>query len=665
MKKLCGFLTVLFVLAINVTWLYGQEDDKRVLLTITGDPVTVSDFMHVYKKNNLNNEQNNPNAMRDYLDLYINFRLKVKEAMDMGLDTVSSFKKELEGYRKQLAQPYFVDEEIVNKLLNEAYDRKKIDIRASHILVKVDKNALPADTLTAYQKALDIRQRIANGEDFGTVAADVSEDQSARDSQASQYRPARKGNLGDLGYFTVFDMVYPFENAAYNTPVNQVSTPVRTDFGYHIIKVTDRQEALGQVQVAHIYISLAPNSNHQDSLLKKSRIDEAYQQLMNGVSFAEVVKNYSEDKQSVSTGGKLPWFGANRMVPEFIIEVRNLKDTGDISKPFMTSFGWHIIKLLDRKKVGTFDEEKVALKSRLEKDARYKLSEESVLNRIKNEYGFKEYPKAKDAILPVLDSTLMKGEWDPAKAAGLDKPLFTLGDQKYTQQDLAKYIAEKQNKRITDINAFLQDTYSKFVFEKCYAYEDSRLEEKYPEFRMLMQEYHDGILLFDLTDKKVWSKAVKDTTGLRGFYNANPGKYMWEKRVNASILTVKNPKNVNMEQVSSLLEKNTPVDQILSQFNNDTTTNLTIETGKFPKGDNEYVDQVKWKTGLSTPVMAGDGQLVYVYIHDVLKPEPKTLDEARGLVTADYQTYLEQEWIKELKAKYPVTINQEVFATLK
>jgi peptidyl-prolyl cis-trans isomerase SurA len=664
MKKLSAFLTVLFVVAINVTWLFGQEDDKRVLLTIAGDQVTVSDFMHVYKKNNLNNDQNNPNAMRDYLDLYINFRLKVKEAMDMGLDTVSSFTKELDGYRKQLAQPYFVDEEIVNKLLNEAYERKKTDIRASHILIKIDKNALPADTMTAYKKALEIRQRIANGEDFGTVAADLSEDQSARDSQASQYRPARKGNLGDLGYFTVFDMVYPFENAAYNTPVGQVSMPVRTDFGYHIIKVTDRQEALGQAQVAHIYISLASNANHQDSLLKKSRIDEAYQQLLSGVSFADVVKSYSEDKQSVNTGGKLPWFGANRMVPEFIIAVRNLKDTGEISKPFMTSFGWHIIKLLDRKKVGTFDEEKVALKSRLDKDARIKLSEESVLNRIKNEYSFKEYPKAKDAVLQVLDSTLLKGEWDPSRAAGLDKTLFTLGDQKYTQQDLAKYIAEKQNKRITDINTFFQDTYSKFVFEKCYAYEDSRLEEKYPEFRMLMQEYHDGILLFDLTDKKVWSKAVKDTTGLREFYNAHPGKYMWEKRVNATILTVKNPKNVNMEEVKALLGKNTPIDQILAQYNNDTITNLAVESGKYPKGDNEYVDQVKWKTGLSTPIIVGEGQ-VYVYIHDIVKPEPKTLDEARGLVTADYQTYLEQEWIKELKAKYPVKINEEVFATLK
>ena len=642
----------------------AQNPDKRILLNIAGEDITVDEFMYVYNKNNFNKEQSDTQAVREYLELYINFRLKVKEAESLGMDTLQSFRKELEGYRKQLAQPYFNDDNVSEYLLQEAYQRKLTDVRASHILIRVDKNAFPEDTLKAYNKALEIRQRIINGENFGAVAAEVSEDPSARDTEATQYRPARKGNYGDLGYFTVFDMVYPFESGAYNTEKGQVSQPVRTDYGYHLIYVTDKQPALGQAQVAHIFVAMPPNATTADSTQKKMKIDAAYEKINSGVKFEDVVAEFSEDKSSSGNGGKLPWFGSNRMVPEFIVETRNLKDTGTVSQPFLTSFGWHIIKLVGKKPVGTFEEEEFNLKNRLEKDMRNSLSEEAVISKIKAEYGFKEYPKAREALYATLDSTILKGEWEVSKAAGLDKPLFSLGNKKFTQQDFAQHLAKVQSKKTQDIAAFFNESYKNYVKESCIAYEDSKLEEKYPDFRMLVQEYHDGILLFDLTDKNVWSKAVKDTTGLKAYYDANPGKYMWDKRFSASVVTILDPSQVDTEALQNMFISGKSTEEILAAFNNDTTMNIIIETGKFSEGDSPVVDKVKWKTGVSSMVDTPEGPS-FVYGYEILKPEPKTLDESRGLVTADYQSWLEEQWILELRAKYPVTIHEEVLGTLK
>jgi peptidyl-prolyl cis-trans isomerase SurA len=660
-----GFAVSLFAVIIFYTnSLSAQKTDDRVLLNIAGENVTAGDFMYVYNKNNINREEQGPDAIREYLDLYINFRLKVKEAEELGMDTLSTFRKELEGYRKQLAQPYFVDSEVSEHLLKEAYERKQWDIRASHILIRLEKDATPEDTLAAYKKAVATRERLMAGEDFGKVAAEISEDPSSRDTEASQYRPARKGNMGDLGFFTVFDMVYSFEAGAYNTEVGKISQPVRTEYGYHLIKVTDKQPALGQVQVEHIFVALPPNANAKDSLQKKMKIDGAYEKLMAGAKFEDVVAEYSEDKGSATNGGKLPWFGCNRMVPEFIIATRNLKDTGSVSPTFSTPYGYHIIKLIGRKPIGTFDEEEPALKSRLEKDLRNKLSQESVITRIKKDNGFKEYPKAKDALFATVDSSIMKGEWDVNKAQGLEKIVFSIGDLKYTQQDLAKYIAQKQSKKTTDIRTFLKDTYDAYVIEKCLAFEDSQLEKKYPEFRMLVQEYHDGILLFDLTDKNVWSKAVKDTTGLAEFFAANPGKYMWDKRFHASVVTILKPAQVNTEEVRNMFIAGKTPEEVLAKFNTDTTLNILVETANFSKGDSPVVDKVKWKDGISSMVDSPSGPS-FVFGYEVLPPQPKMLQEARGLVTADYQAYLEEQWIRELRAKYPVTIYQEVLATLK
>jgi peptidyl-prolyl cis-trans isomerase SurA len=657
--------TIIFLIAGFISQLmYSQLSGDEILLKVEDDAITVDEFLYVYNKNNTETDEIDTADLREYLDLYINFRLKVLEAREMGLDTTEKFQKELSGYRKQLAQPYFKDEELEEELVKEAYKRKQKDIRASHILVKVNKNASPADTLEAWNKAMEIRNEILAGKEFGEAAVEYSEDPSAKDMPASGNRPARKGNRGDLGYFTVFDMVYPFENGAYNTPVDEVSMPVRTDYGYHLIYVTDRQPAMGQVQVAHIYIPHPPDGDEQIEAAAVEKINKAWEELQNDVPWDTVVTRYSEDKGSKNTGGKLPWFGANRMVPEFIVAVRDLEEPGEYTKPVKTPFGWHIIKLLEREPVGTFEDEELGIRNRLIKDQRYQLTEDVIIHQIKEEYGFEEFPSARQELLESIDTTLLSGNYDPEKAAGMDNPLFTLGEKEFTQYDFAKYFSKKQNRRITDIPFFFNEQYDNYKIEMITGYEDKKLEEKYPEFRMLVKEYYEGILLFDLTDEKVWSKAVKDTVGLKEFYEANKGKYMWDKRLDATIYTIQDDDKVNLDTFLDLAKDETPMNDVLARFNAESEGALTADSGYYSKGDNNIIDEIKWKRGLSSPVSTPSGT-TYVYVHEVLKPMPKEIVEARGLITADYQEYLENKWITELKDKYSVTVNEEIFRQIK
>jgi len=657
-------LFVFFVSVLIGFSSFAQAGDDEILMQIANDKVTVAEFLHVYKKNNQVEGAINQSDLLEYLDLYVNFRLKVKEAMDLGMDTSASFKKELSGYRSQLAQPYFVDESINEQLLEEAYERLQYDIRASHILIKLAQDAEAADTLLAYNTISNIRNRIIAGEDFAEVAVKESQDPSARDMAGNDYRPARKGNQGDLGYFTVFDMVYNFESGAYETPVGDVSEIIKTQFGYHIVKVTDKKPAMGTVTVAHIFIAHPKDATEENNEAAKAKIFEAYEKLNQGEAFETVVTEYSEDKGSAGNGGQLPKFGVNRMVPEFISTIGELENPGDISEPVETSYGWHIIKLVSADKPGTFEEEKANLSGRIAKDNRASLSEEAIISKIKKEYKFKEYPKTKEAIIDRIDSTLLSGTWDPADAADMNKAIFKLDDIDYTQKDFAGFLASKQHNRIQNIRIFFEETYDDFVNQSCLDYEDSKLEEKYPEFKLLVQEYHDGILLFDLTDDRVWSQAVKDTLGLQGFYEANKGNYMWGKRVKGVIYNVIGPDFVDMEEIMTLVKSGTSDEDILSRYNNDSTINVLIEPGLYEKGSSDIIDQVKWKTGISKMVDTESGY-AFVFINQIVKPQPKKIDEARGLITADYQTELEKKWIEELKLKYPVSINQDVLTRIK
>lgn len=657
-----------FTLLFSVIFILGilpvsAQDNDPVILNVAGEKITKSEFLNVYQKNNVNGDVIDHKSLEEYMELYINFRLKVKEAESLGMDTARSFIDELAGYRKQLAQPYLIDEKTNRSLLTEAYDRKNIDIRASHLLIKVDRNATPSDTLDAYKRIMALRKRVLKGEDFGKLAMENSDDLSARDRTAENR--TIKGNKGDLGYFTVFDMVYPFETGAYNTKVGEVSMPVRSDFGYHLIMVTDRKPALGKVQVAHILMRIPEKATAADSLAVEKKAQEVYQKLLNGEDFAQLAQQYSDDKTTSSKGGVLPWFGANRMIPEFIREVSKLKEVNDIAKPFSSTFGWHIVKLLEKKEIGTYEDNLNDLKQNLARSDRAKKSEEALINRIKAEYKFTQNPKALNEFNKVVTDSIFKAKWDVISAKGMNKNMFNIGRLSVSQQDFAQWLAKNQRKSVKEnIRVYVNSMYTTFVNQKLLEYEDSQLERKYPEFRMLMKEYRDGILLFELTEQKVWSKASKDTLGLEAFYNANKAKYMWGERLDATTYTLSTQDKKVIGLVKSSVKKGITDNELLEMINTDSTSVLTIDRGKFEKGENSIIDAAEWKKGsISETVMNGKTNIVFV--NDVLAPEPKQLNEARGLITANYQDYLEQQWIKELRAKYSFEVNKEVLSSIK
>ncbi|MGZ4048009.1 MAG: peptidylprolyl isomerase [Bacteroidia bacterium] len=630
------------------------QNKDAVLMTIGNSKVTVGEFENVYHKNNTKETSGDAKSLNDYVDLFVNFKLKVKEAEEMGLDTSKAFKEELAGYRKQLAQPYLTDKDVNDKLLKETYDRMQEDVHASHILVKVSENALPKDTLEAYNKILKIRARILKGEDFNKVAAEkgVSDDPSAKD------------NGGDLGFFTALQMVYPFESAAYNTKVGEVSMPVRTRYGYHIIKVTERRKAQGEVLVAHIMVKTPPNMSKDDSLNAYKKINEIYGKLKAGSKFEDLATEFSDDKTSAKKGGELPWFSTGKMPAEFEKTAFAIANKGDYSAPMRTKYGWHIIKLIDKRGLASFDDMKNELKGKVTKDSRSQVGRASLIAKIKTEYKFKENPKAVDEFTKVLDSTLFEGRWDAAKATSLKKPMFNFNDKVYTQTDFANYIASHQSKRPkTDYKVVINPLYKQFVEESAIAYEEGRLDQKYPEFKSLMQEYRDGILLFELTDEKVWSKAVKDTAGSKAYYEKNKNNYMWDERADASVYTCASDKVA--KEVRDLMKKKKTEKEILAVINKDSQLNLQVESRIFNKGENEFVDK-NWNPGTSADLPSEkDKKTIIVVTNKLLKPEPKSYMDSKGMVTADYQNYLEKEWISSLKAKYPVTIDKAVLATVK
>ena len=631
-------------------------------MTIGDQSITAKEFCDVYYKNNLKSDVIEKKTVDEYLDLFTTFRMKVMEAERMKLDTSAKFQKELAGYRKQLAKPFMSSDDITDELIQEAYERKQKDIRASHILIRCDKNAMPSDTLKAYNKAMDIRKKaLAKGADFAALADQYSEDPSAKGMKATNDTPGRPGNHGDLGYFTVFDMVYPFETGAYNTKEGEISMPVRSDFGYHIIKVQSITDAMGMIQAAHIFLQLSYDASEEDVTAMKQKADNIYNELMekNGKNWVDKVRQYTDDKATIVRDGALSPFTVSRIVPEFI-EVCKSLEVGQIAKPIRTNYGFHIIKLLNKSGVDTFEKEKQGLAERIEKDMRSKKSEELVLKQVKNEYKFKQNDKHLEAFMATIDSTILNKAYEPSKKADMNATLFSLEGKPTKVSDFVDYIKKNMTtQKFATPTTYAYQLYENFSNDVVMDYADAHLEDKYPEFKALVQEYKDGILLFDLMDKEVWNKAVIDTVGLEQFHQRNADKYMWEQRAYATIITVTKPES--LPKVKALLDNGVELDSLHLVTHRDSITGVFVRKGYYQKGDNNFVDQTEWKAGVRNEIPSTvDQSTTIVCIREIRKPEHKTLKEARGLVTSDYQVELEQQWVKSLKERYPVKINEKV-----
>lgn len=688
-----------------------------VLMTVDGQPVTRSEFESIYKKNN-KDAPVTKEALDEYLDLFINYKLKVRAAEVAGLDTAAKFKSELAGYRQQLARPYLIDRGLNDQLMQEAYQRKSEEVRASHILVSVAPDATPEDTAAAWKRIMALRAKVVGGEDFAQVAQ----------GPGGSDDPSAKVNGGDLGYFSVLQMVYPFETAAYNTPVGQVSQPVRTKFGYHIVKVTGRRPAQGEMKAAHIMVRSVESDTPEKKAAAEAKIQEAYGRIKSGeLSFADAALKYSDDAASSGKGGELPPFTTGKMIPEFEEKAFALQHDGDVSVPFRTPYGWHIVERLSYTPPPSFEEAKADLKAKIAHDSRAEITRQKFLNDLRAEYHYVDFPKNLQAVERALDSTVFKkgtmvmdtvvrkdaGEstvvrngltydrvitgvlrngkminpytgqkegvvpspgdtvvvrdmqrgWvnDLKKNAKLVKPVFTADGKSYTQLDLLDYIQEKQRREaVQPFGQYVKDKFQSFVNDKLLAYEDSRLEEKYPEFRMLMKEYRDGILLFELTDKMVWSKAVKDTAGLEQYYEGHKYDFMYPVRYDVDIYTCADA--ATAKQVRGLLKKGKKGQDLLAAVNKGESPVLSVESGLFTKEEKAVLKDVALP-GL-TPDMALDGKVVFADLKQVEQPSPKPLEEARGLVTAAYQDQLEKDWIKDLRAKYPVRVDNDVLYSI-
>ena len=636
MKKY--FLLLFITLNLNS---FSQE----VLLEIENDKITLDEFSHIFNKNN-DNEKIDKEYLDEYIELFINFKLKVKEAKNLGFDTVATFIDELKGYRKQLAKPYLRDDNFNDELFDEALDRIQFDINANHILININDE----NNDEALNKINDIRREIINGNiSFEDAAVKYSDDKSAKE------------NKGNLGYFTAFMMVYDFETAAYTTDINDISKPVKTKYGYHIIKVNERRKAVGERKVAHIMFKTGKNAKPDKINDAQNKINKTYDLLKNGDRFAEVAERFSEDRSTAVKGGVLPPFGVGKMVSEFESQAFKLNSPGDFSEPFRTDFGWHIVMLLEDFPVVLNDDLYLKVKTGIERDSRSKLSSEFMAKKLKDQYKLKVYKENFNSLRRAAVKDVQKTTWDGKNALDLDNPLFKIESMIFYQNDFTDYILKNQKNNNNFDNLYLD-----FLDKSLFVYEESQLENKYPDFKVLLNEYREGILLFDLTNKNVWKKGVEDSIGLIKYFSDNSDSYQWQKRLSASIYTCIDLSTA--KKVKSLLYKlnrgSIENSAILEKINKDSPLNLSIESNNFLSGDNKYVDMIDWKKGISKDIVTDDGSYVIINVNEVLPAGNMTLNAVKGKVISDYQKFLDDQWILFLRDKYKYSVNKDLLYTL-
>ena len=635
------------LLALSVS-AFGQTTDP-VLMTINNKPVLKSEFEYIYNKNNSNNSLDKK-TLDEYVDLFINFKLKVEEAKTQGIDTTKSFITELAGYRSQLTKPYLTDSKVDDALLHEAYDRSKEDVDVSHILIRIPQNATPVDTLKAFNEINAIWKRVQK-EDFAKVAKEVSQDQSADQ------------NSGHIGWISAFRTVYPFESMAYNTPVGSISKPVRTAFGYHILKIHARRNSLGEILVQHIMIFTSKGEEAQNKKAKVT-IDSIYQRVLAGDDFGTLAKNLSQDKGSSVKNGELPWFGTGRMVPEFETAAFALKNVGDVSQPVQSAYGWHIIKLMDKKGLAAYDELKADLERKVKHDERANRGQHAFLTKSRIAYNYQEYPTSIQEFSKLLSKRTLADSTFIAEAAKLNKPLFIFAGKNFTQADFAKYLKKNNTTEKSIPSEIIDEKIDAFADSELLSFEDSQLEKKYDDFRFLMQEYHDGILLFEVSNREVWEKASKDTPGLAKYFDEHKSDYTWEKpHYKGRIVFCKD--NATLAAAKSIVKKANidSIDKYLRTRLNDSIQYVKIEKGLYVQGDNKAIDDQIFK---SKEKYVPTKEYPFFFVTGkLLKNKPEDYSDVRGLVTADYQEFLEREWIKALRAKYPVNVDQNVLKTVK
>jgi len=631
---------ILFAILLTASCsLFAQVDNDPVIMRINGNPITKSEFEYIYNKNNSTN-MIDKKTLEEYVELFINFRLRVEEAKYQGLDTTAAFIRDFTNYRAQLAAPYLTDREAQEAVIKEAHRRMQENVEVSHILIRVMQNATAADTLAAWKQVQEIERRLRR-ESFEAVAREVSQCPS---SEAG----------GHLGWLSAFSTIYQFETVAYNTPVGTISAPVRTSFGYHIIKVHNRRKAPGEVLTAHIMVFA-----QQDEYAAKQQIDSLYQRVLAGDDFGRLAREHSEDRGSAVQNGELPWFGAGRMIPEFENAAFALNETGDVSEPIQSMYGWHIIKLLDRRGIPSFDEARPEIERVIRRDERANAGQRAFVARLKEEYNLQIETENVNEFITLLEGKHLNDSIFQSQTAKLNKPLISFADKKYSQADFAEFLRANPTSNRTIASEIINEKLDDFISRRLLAFEDTQLARKHQEFRFLSQEYHDGILLFEISNREIWERSTTDSEGLTAFFNANRANYTWDQpRFKGRVVHTADRATERAARRIIRRSPNNEIDRDLQALNAD-VRRLRVERGLFLEGDNQAIDTDR-RGFRSRERFVPSEEFPRVFVSGRVLQAPEEYSDVRGLVIADFQAYLEEQWIKYLRAKFSVVIYHDV-----
>lgn len=631
------FLIKCFYLYFATTLLANAQQEE-VIFTVEDTPVLASEFLRVYNKNLDLVKEESQKDVDGYLKLFIEYKLKLQEAKALNLDKKPSYIREFQGYKNQLSKNYLNDSKVTDALVEEAYARLANEIKASHILVKIDQDASPKDTLAAYNEILKLRERVVQ-EGYKKVQSDVHNGKTIF--------------AEDLGYFSAFKMVYPFENAAYNTKVNDISMPFKTRFGYHVVKVFDKRKSQGEITVAHIMIE-----NDEE------KIKEIYKRLEQGEQFQALAKQFSEDKSSSSKGGELkPFSGGQLSSPEFEAVAFAIKNPGDYSKPFKTQFGWHIVKLINKKPLPDFKEIKAELINKIRRDSRSKVINDSRVKALKEKYKITKNPDALNYFKSILTKEYKVGRWSIPKNLTTDKTIFTIEDKVLTYGNFAEYLLKSQRRNINKpLTTALNNSYTSFLNSELFKYQEQNLINDNKDYAQIVEEYKDGLLLFDLMETEIWNAAKNDTLAVKTFYSKHKQNYFYKKRINAIVAS--SAKKEDIKKVAKLLKQNQPIEAIKKEVNTNNEIKVSFTSGELNYKHQALPKALKFKKGVSK-IYKHNQAYVVVLIKDLLPESQQTFEEAKGKVMSDYQETKEANWLKVLASKYKVEINKDVLAKVK
>ncbi|MCS4433670.1 peptidylprolyl isomerase [Aquiflexum gelatinilyticum] len=657
MINISRFLFLILILGFScspkstVTKVETQEVLPSPLLSIGDNAVFGDEFLHMLTKNR---EFKNPDSkisveeFQENLDLFINYKLKVKEAESMGLDKTEEFSREFEVFKDDLTQPFLIKNSLQEGELMKAYNRMKEVVKASHILLQFPPNASQADTISVLRMALKLKEEAENGADFNELAFEHSDDPSAKD------------NKGNLGYFTALQMVSSFEDAAYSMQVGQISDPILTNFGYHIIRLEDRQPNPGEVKVSHILVRSQGNDPiTEERILRK--VSEIYSELQKPESsWEEICQLYSEDTGTKNSGGSLPWIGLGSVIPEFERAAFSLQEEGEISPPVKTPFGYHIIRLEGKKPLASYEEMESSIKSRILRDSRSTLIQSQVVAIQKSKYGFVENEILVDSISGIFASTPRQEIANTIESKNLsDSVLFSINSTPNTVKGLLEFIAEDRQVVRTNPQNYFKTWFDKFVEVKLQEAEITDLMTNNEEYRLLIQEYRDGILLFSLMNEQVWQKAIEDSLGQVSFYQENINRYQWNDRVQALILTMGKEESIPSVRRFLADKKYQPnlVDRLENTFLINNPLAFTVSEGIFEWQQHPILKNADMSKNFQE--LRIEGKAYMLVLGEKVLPGPKKFEETRGKVIQDYQEFLDKKLISSLKEKYAVQINEE------